>query len=73
MHVLMCIGALSVLKRIYGIMVFWYRSSLRKEKDLLDYGKWAVVTGSTGEDESDSLWWFVACYGVCISTWLLRM
>eukprot|EP01084_Bolivina_argentea_P267817 454728_1 len=47
MHVLMCIGALSVLKRICGILVFWYRNSLRKEKNLLDYGKWAVVTGST--------------------------
>ncbi len=52
MHVLMCIGALSVLKRICGILVFWYRNSLRKEKNLLDYGKWAVVTGSTGEDKS---------------------
>ncbi len=55
MHLLMCIGALSVLKGIYGILVFLYRSCLRKGKNLLEYGKWAIVTGSTGGDKSIAL------------------
>ncbi len=71
MHVLMCIGALSVLKRICGILVFWYRNSLRKEKNLLDYGKWAVVTGSTGEDKPVVVV-LVACM-MFVLVWLLRI
>ncbi len=55
MHLLMCIGALSVLKGIYGILIFLYRSCLRKGKNLLEYGKWAIVTGSTGGEKSIAL------------------
>lgn len=41
------IGSLVVLYNVLVAMRFLYRKFLRKPKDVLSYGKWAVVTGAT--------------------------
>jgi len=41
------LGALVVLRIFYSVASYLYRKFVRKPKDVLSYGKWAVVTGST--------------------------